>query len=281
MNLDLTDRVIVVTGAARGLGLAYSRTLAEQGAIVLMQDAGVDKEGGGPDPRVVAQAADGLGSPNVHAHPGLLNSEAECRAVIQTAIDRFGRLDGLIHNAGLVHWVDLPDVDQEVFRRASAVNNEAGLWLCKAALPPMRAKGYGRIVLTSSSWALQAYPGSRDLALYAHGKGAQFGLAMALAHGADHEGIATNVLAPVANTRIYASEVPEGKLQPEAVAGTAAWLVSPACTANGRVFRVADGRVALLEVKETGERLLGKRAQDPAACGAAIAELMAESAQGG
>jgi len=85
---------------------------------------------------------------------------------------------------------------------------------------------------------------------------------------------------PIANTRIYASEVPAGRLEPEAVAGTAAWLVSPECNVKGRVFRVADGRIALLEMKEVGDRTLGTSARDPAACGGAIAEVIAGSETG-
>lgn len=277
MTLELTERVILVTGAARGLGLAYTRVLIECGATVLMQDAGVDKDGGAPDPGVVEATARDLASPTAYPLGGLLDSEEACRAVVQTAFDRFGRLDGLIHNAGLVHWVDLPDVDQDIFRRASAINHEAALWLCKASLPIMRAQDYGRIVLTSSGWALQPHPGSGELALYSHGKGAQLGLGIALAHGAGHPNVLTNILVPIANTRIYVSDVPEGKLAPEAVAGTAAWLVSPACKIKGQVLRVADGRIALMEMKEVGERQLGARARDPAACGEAITDLITEN----
>ena len=123
---------------------------------------------------------------------------------------------------------DPPDVDEETYARVTGVNTDAAFWLCGAVLPIMREQGYGRIVLTTSGWALGPFKGSDNLILYCHGKGAQFGLAMALAEGSGHPGILTNILAPIANTRMYSVAVVEGRLRPESVAGAATWLASPA-----------------------------------------------------
>lgn len=239
-----------------------------------MHDGGVDLDGNAPDPGVISESVSDLDSESVLAMPGLLNSKQDCGAVVRTVVEHFGRIDGLINNAGVVLWRDTLDVSEEEFVSSSTINHEAAFWLSQEVLVHMRKQGYGRIVLTSSTWALKPYPGSTELTLYAMSKASQFGLGMALANGTGHEGILVNVVAPVANTRIYASEVPPGKLKPEDVAGTVAWLVSRQCTVNGKVLRVADGEVSALELKETASEHLGSRATDPAQCGAVIERLV-------
>lgn len=239
-----------------------------------MHDGGVDQDGIGPDPTLITESADALGSENVLAIPGLLNSKQDCAAVVRTALEHFGRIDGLINNAGVVLWRDTAAVSEEDLACSSAINHEAAFWLSQEVLAHMRAQGFGRIVLTSSTWALKPYPGSTELTLYAMSKAAQFGLGMALANGTGHEDVLVNVVAPVANTRIYASDVPPGKLKPEDVAGTVAWLVTPECTLNGQVLRVADGQISVLEYAETGSVQLGSQASDPNQCGVALSKLI-------
>lgn len=275
MSIDLKNRVIMVTGAARGLGLAYSKSLLECGAVVAMQDGGVDTDGENPDPQVIENAAADLGSENAFPIAGLLNSRKDCATLIETVITRFGRIDGIVVNAGVVIWRDTAEVDETDFRSSSAINHEAAFWLCQAALPHMREAGFGRIVLTSSGWALGPYPGSDQLTLYCLSKGAQFGLGMALAEGAGHPDIKTNVIAPIADTRIYASEVEKGRLRPQSVAGTVAWLMSPDCQVNGQLLKVADGNVSVLQITEIGSAFLGETAENPGECGNAVNAILA------
>lgn len=276
-DLGLKDRVVLITGAGRGLGACYARALARQGARVVVHDAGVDPDGRDPDPIFAERLAEEIGQAggSALAVTTLLDDATACRGVVAAAVERFGRLDGLIHNAGLVVWRDPAEVDQDLYRRLSGVNTEAAFWLCAAALPVMRDQGFGRIVLTSSGWALDPRPGADRLVLYCHGKGAQLGLAMALAQGAGHPDIRTNVIAPVANTRIYASEVPAGTLRPEAVAGAVAWLVAPACGLTGAIVRARDGELSIVRLATVASRELGQAADDPAAAGAALAEMSA------
>ena len=275
MDLGLRDRVVLITGAGRGLGYSYARTLAREGAHVVVHDAGVDKDGLAPDSACANTIADELRHEggSTFALTDLLSDAEACRRVVSATIERFGRLDGLIHNAGLVIWRDPADVDEELYRRLTGVNNDAAFWLCSAALPVMRDQGFGRIVLTSSGWALEPYRGSDELVLYSHGKGAQLGLAMALAKGAGHPGIFTNVITPVANTRIFAAEVPAGTLRPESVAGAVAWMASPACTLNGAIVGARNGELAVLRLETVAKTDLGDAASDPIAAGAALAEM--------
>jgi NAD(P)-dependent dehydrogenase (short-subunit alcohol dehydrogenase family) len=274
-DLGLKDRVILVTGAARGLGLAYALALAKAGAAVAMNDAGVDKEGHNPDPAPLEQAARGLSDQgfDVLAVNHLLAGLASGRELIARVLQWKGRLDGLVHNAGQVPILDPCDVDEAVYQGYMGVAADAAFGLAAGALEVMRRQHYGRIVLTSSGWALLPSPGSGELALYALGKAAQVGLALALAEGGGHPDIKTNVIVPVAKTRIFRAEVPEGRLRPEMVAGAVAWLASPACTVNGRLVEARDGRIALFSVLRGETRELGEAAADPRSTGEAIAAL--------
>ncbi len=275
MTINLEDRVILITGAARGLGLAYAQSLHTHGATVAMHDGGVDQDGANPNPQLIRDVAKSVGEERTFAVSGLLNSRSECEQVVQAVINRYGRIDGLINNAGIVLWEDTVDVDEDTFRTSSSVNHEAAFWVTQAALKQMRKQNYGRIVLTTSSWALSPYPGSKDLTLYAQSKGAQFGFAMTLANGTGHENIRVNLIAPVANTRIYASEVEPGKLTPESVAGTVTWLVSPECNLGGKLVKAMDGVISVLEITEAGSMDLGDKAADPESCGKAIKDMLA------
>ncbi len=276
-DLGLEGRAVLVTGAGRGLGRAYATALARQGAQVAVHDAGVDKDGNNPDPSCAEAVAEELQAKGgtAFAITEILRDAASCRRVVAAAQDRFGRLDGLIHNAGLVVWADPAVVDEDTYARVSGVNNDAAFWLCAAALPAMRKQGFGRIVLTTTGWALRPWPGSDELVLYCQGKGAQLGLVMALAKGAGHPDILTNALAPVANTRIYRADVPDDSLRPEWVAGAAAWLVSPACTLSGSIVEASDGNLTLSRIAPVGTRRLGDAAADPVAAGAALTTLAA------
>ncbi|QBF33118.1 SDR family NAD(P)-dependent oxidoreductase [Thalassococcus sp. S3] len=278
MPNSLKDKVILITGAARGLGYAYAEMLVAQGARLAVHDGGVSKDGADPDPKIIEEAAMRLraGGADIQALPGLLNSRSACHAVVEAVLDRFGRIDGLIHNAGLVLWADTVEVDEALYRRNGEVNHEAAFWLCQAVLPTMRAQGFGRIVLTTSGWALKALEGSDRLTLYCLSKGAQFGLMRAMAYGAGHAGIRTNAISPVADTRIYTRKVEPGRLSPGSVASTVAWLVSPDCEMTGYVVRAADGKVALMQMVETEEAVLDAEAlADPKAAGSVLRGLQA------
>lgn len=281
--LGLEGRVVLVTGAGRGLGRAYARLLARHGARVAVHDAGVDTEGGHPDPSCAALVAEEIEAAGgtALALTELLDGAEACRRIVAATLDHYGRIDALIHSAGLVIRSDTADVDEALYRRSTDVNCDAAFWLCSAVLPAMRAQGFGRIVLTTSGWGLVPSPGSEQLVLYCHGKGAQFGLAMGLANAAGHDEVKTNVLAPVANTRMYSTPVPDEKLLPERVAGAVVWLASPACELSGCLVKAADGNLALSRLEDTHSVDLGEEANDPVAAGRTLMALAADRIQSG
>jgi NAD(P)-dependent dehydrogenase (short-subunit alcohol dehydrogenase family) len=232
-------QVVLVTGAGRGLGRAYAIELANRGAQVVVNDAGVERDGSGGDPDVVAEVAREIGTGAMPSSDDLRDGPA-CDALVARILERFGRLDALVHNAGTVSFAALEDTTDEIWRTTMGVHADAAFRLCRAAWPAFRRQAYGRIVLTVSGVALSVERATDDLAAYSAGKGAQFGLLNALAvEGAPH-GIRVNAVSPVAATRMSRG----GAASPEHVAPVVSFLASGSCTTTGVVVRVAGSRLS-------------------------------------
>ncbi len=209
-------RVAIVTGSGRGLGAAYSSLLAQRGASVVVHDAGVSAEGSGGDPsvadQVVAQIT-GSGGTAIASYQNLSSREA-CQQVMRTAIDRFGRLDILIHNAGLLSFTALEETSPELFERMCQVHVSAPFWLSQAAWPHMQHQHYGRMVFTTSGRALTIESAQPGLSVYAMGKIASLGLMHVLALEREPWGIRVNAIAPVAATRMLQRQVWAWRIYP-------------------------------------------------------------------
>jgi NAD(P)-dependent dehydrogenase (short-subunit alcohol dehydrogenase family) len=241
------DQVVLVTGAGRGLGLAYARLFAARGATLVVHDAGVGLDGSGADRTVVDAVAAELqaGGAHVEAAYDDLGTRDGCRATVAAAVKRFGRIDALVHSAGLALRARVDEVDEEFWRRSMAVNLEAAFWLAQAALPTMQAQRYGRIVLTTSGHGLDADGTAEDLVSYGAAKAGQFGLMNELAAAGRPHGILVNAVAPIAATRMYSRTVPPGERTPEQIAPGVVFLASRDCTLTACVLDAADGRFAL------------------------------------
>jgi NAD(P)-dependent dehydrogenase (short-subunit alcohol dehydrogenase family) len=178
----LDGRTAVVTGAARGIGYAYCRRLAADGANVVAVD--IDDPADGV--RELKGGGDKLGLVCDIGEP------AQVDAVVDTVIDRYGRCDILVNNAGVFPFTDLDHVTIELWRSVQAVNVEAILLFARAFAPGMRAAGWGRIVNTGSGITLTQ---NRDLA-YMTSKGTVHALTRALANELGESGITVNAIAP-------------------------------------------------------------------------------------
>jgi NAD(P)-dependent dehydrogenase (short-subunit alcohol dehydrogenase family) len=240
--IDFSDQVAVVTGAGRGLGAAYARLLAARGASVIVHDAGVSPDGDGFDPVPADEVMQQIVSDGGRAAVCYENLEqpAACDRVIQCAVDQFGRLDILIHNAGLVIFSEMPEMSTEIWNRMVNLGVHAPYHLIRAAIPLMRRQRYGRIVLTTSGRALRVSDCVPGLAGYSVGKMAQLGLMVAVAAENMNHGIHINAVSPVAATRVLRRHRPE--LLPELVAPGVAFLSSSACNESGVVLLAAGGR---------------------------------------
>ena len=177
-------RVAIVTGAARGLGRAYARRLARDGAKVVVTDVEDADE-------TVSDIVRGGGE--AIAVRGDISVESEVAALRDATEDRFGRCDILVNNAGIAPNIAWEDLDFATWRRVLAVNLDAMFLTCQAFVPSMRAQGFGRIVNISSNTYGLAITG---FAHYVASKGGVIGLTRALASDLGEAGITVNAVLP-------------------------------------------------------------------------------------
>jgi len=242
--IRLDDQVVIITGSGRGLGAAYARLLAERGARVVIHDAGVNKEGTGFDPNVAADVANQIcvsGGVAI-ASDLLLDSRDNCRSLVEMTLEKFERLDILIHNAGWLAYQSIQDLTLDSLERAININIEAPTWLSQAAFPRMKQQHYGRIVLTTSDRAIYQQYALGGLAAYAMGKMAQIGLMNVLAVEGKEHGILVNAISPVAKTRMWNVQDEPEYLRPEQVAPGVLYLASPECQESGFIVRASNGQ---------------------------------------
>jgi NAD(P)-dependent dehydrogenase (short-subunit alcohol dehydrogenase family) len=235
-------QVVIITGAGRGLGAAYARLLAALGGAIVVHDAGVAPDGSGFDRSVadiVVAEITAAGGTAAACYENLEDALA-CERVVEFAVARFGRLDALVHNAGLVVFASLEETAPALWERMVAIGIYAPFHLSRAAVPHMRRQRYGRIVLTTSGRAMRPEDCVPGLIAYSAAKMAQVGLMVGLAAELRYSGIEVNAISPVAATRILRRKAPE--LAPELVAPGVAFLASSACRFSGVVLRAAGGR---------------------------------------
>jgi NAD(P)-dependent dehydrogenase (short-subunit alcohol dehydrogenase family) len=251
-DLRFDDRVAVVTGGGRGLGRSYALLLASQGAKVVVNDPGGSLTGdgtdGAPADEVVREITAAGG--DAVANTDSVTTPAGGKAIIDTALDRFGRIDILIHNAGNVRRAPLRDMSYEDFEAVVDVHLRGAFHVVRPSFPVMCDAGYGRIVLTSSIGGLY---GNHRVANYAVAKAGVIGLSnVAAMEGIEH-GVKSNVIVPAAVTRmaegIDTSAYPP--MGPELVAPVVGWLAHESCSITGEILVALAGRVATAIVAET------------------------------
>ncbi|WP_308907550.1 SDR family NAD(P)-dependent oxidoreductase [Pseudomonas canadensis] len=242
--MDFTGKIAVITGGARGLGLSYARALAQGGARVVISDIGADNAGAGSDASVVQAAAEALQAEglNVIGHGGDLSTNAGCEQLITYAIEAFGQLDILIHNAGWVGYQNIADLDAAFLQRAMDINLYAPLWLCKHAWPHLLRSSAPRIILTTSDRAMYAQYEQTGLVAYSAGKMAQLGIMNALSHEGAEAGIKVNAISPVAKTRMWGVTEEPDELKPDWVTPGVLFLASSQCEDTGYILRASNGQ---------------------------------------
>jgi NAD(P)-dependent dehydrogenase (short-subunit alcohol dehydrogenase family) len=245
--VDLTGQVAIVTGAARGLGRSHAELLATLGAAVVVNDLGTDVRGAGTDSGPAATAAAQISATGATALANTddIGTAAGGQALVDAALEAFGRVDIVVFNAGIVasHPFGTTPVE-DVMRSIST--NLLGLWFVgQPAWRDMLTRSYGRMVLTSSS----GFYGHPFTSPYNTAKGGMAAAARSLAREAEELGvdIKVNAIVPSASTRTGRASQCErwqGLLTAAEVSPLVAALAAPECPVNGEVLHVGGTQVA-------------------------------------
>lgn len=240
------EQVALVTGAGKGLGRAYAEALAARGARIVVNNRKHPGDGPRGSADAVVEAIRGRGGEAVADYESVEADGAGVR-MVEHALDRFGRLDVLICNAGggvasMFHKASFESIRQQI-----EVNTMGTLAPIHAALPRMRSAGYGRILAATSNAGMF---GAVGWAAYAASKSAMHGFVSSISEENRTRGVQINAILPFAHTALtgdlfLAEDFPEGtekRLRVEIVANSAVWLVSRECELSGRIV-VAGGRV--------------------------------------
>jgi NAD(P)-dependent dehydrogenase (short-subunit alcohol dehydrogenase family) len=288
-------RIVVVTGAGRGIGREHAVEFARQGAKVIVNDLGAEVDGtgssAGPAGETVT-AIRAIGGEAVANGDDVSDIDGAAR-IVQTAIDTFGRLDVLVNNAGILRDRMLVNMTPDEWDAVTRVHLRGTYAPTRAAVQYWRERSKAgddvdaRIINTSSPSGIYGNVGQTN---YGAAKAGIAAFTVIAAMELDRYGITVNAIAPSALTRMtenlslgqQAAEVPAGQFDPTAadnIAPLVVWLGSIESKGiTGRVFNVAGGRISVAEGWVAGPGVDRDRRWDPAELGDVIPDLVAKAA---
>ncbi|TDC92286.1 SDR family NAD(P)-dependent oxidoreductase [Actinomadura sp. 7K507] len=236
-------RVVIVTGAGNGIGRAHAFMLAEHGAQVVVNDLGgaVDGSGSSGAAEQVAAEIRGLGGVAAASADSVATVEGGA-ALVRRAMDEFGRVDAVIHNAGILRDRSFGKMADDDVTDVLDVHLGGAFNVLRPAWKHMVEQRYGRIVLTTSSSGLL---GTFGQANYAAAKAGLIGLMNVLSLEGTRRGILVNAVSPTAATRMTEGLLGDlaDRFDPRHVAAVATYLASEQCELNRQIFTVGGGRV--------------------------------------
>ncbi len=238
------DRVAVVTGAGGGLGRSYALELATRGAKVVVNDLGGARDGAGggsarPADEVVAEI-EAAGGQAVASYDSVSTPEGG-QAIVDRAIEAFGRIDILINNAGILRDKTLVKMPPEDWNAVRSVHLDGAYYVTRPAFIRMKEQGYGRIVMTTSAVGLFGNFGQTN---YSAAKLGLVGLMNTLKLEGRKYGVQVNTVAPLAMTRLTEDILPpdlQERLTPEFVTPLVLYLCAEACPVSGGIYNAGAG----------------------------------------
>jgi NAD(P)-dependent dehydrogenase (short-subunit alcohol dehydrogenase family) len=270
-DLRFDDRVAIVTGAGRGLGREHALLLAERGARVVVNDVGSSVTGGGTDhsaAETTAQEIRDKGGDAIANADSVATAEGG-EAIVQAAMEAWGRVDVVVNNAGFVDDALFDDMTADRFEPLIDVHLKGAFFVTRPAWKAMREQRYGRIVNTTSAAGIL---GSPRMSNYGSAKTGLIGFTRVLAAEGAELGITVNAVAPIANTRMLersmasVAELADAdvlasaqelmrpffdKVDPALVSPVVAFLGHADCPVTGEVYTVGAGQVSRFFIGRT------------------------------
>lgn len=250
--LGYDGKVAIITGAGGGLGRQHALMMAKRGALIVVNDLGGSIDGLGSNAsaaQIVVDEIKAIGGEAVADHNTVATPEGG-QAIVQTAIDTYGRVDIVINNAGILRDKAFHNMTPDLLNPVLDVHLKGAFYVTQPAFVHMREQGYGRIISTSSAAGVFGNFGQTN---YGAAKMGLVGFTRVLGVEGARFNIKANAIAPLAMTRMTEDILGalKDKLAPELVSPLVAFLAHEECPVSGQLFSVGGGRVAHVFLGET------------------------------
>jgi NAD(P)-dependent dehydrogenase (short-subunit alcohol dehydrogenase family) len=244
-DLGFDGKVAIITGAGGGLGRSHALELAKRGALIVVNDLGGTMDGTGADASAAQKVVDEItaaGGEAVANHDSVATPEGG-KAIVDTAIEAFGRVDIVINNAGILRDKSFHNMTPDLVDPVLDVHLRGAFNVTQPAYVHMKEQGYGRIVSTASGAGIF---GNFGQANYGAAKMGLVGFTRVLAVEGAKNNIKANVIAPVAKSRMTEDLMGDlvERFAPEFVSPRVAWLVHEDVPVTGEIYTVGAGHIA-------------------------------------
>jgi NAD(P)-dependent dehydrogenase (short-subunit alcohol dehydrogenase family) len=242
--LSFDGRAAIVTGAGGGLGRSHARELARRGALVVVNDVGGAVDGTGSSATAAETVVNEIRAEGGEAvaNSDTVSTPEGGEAIVQCALDAFGRIDVVVNNAGILRDAAFKNVTPELLDPVIDVHLKGAFNVLRPAWPLLREQNYGRIVNTSSGSGLF---GNFGQANYGAAKAGLMGLTRVLSIEGARNNVLVNAIAPIAHTRMTEDSI-DAAMGPELISPLVAFLCHEACEISGQAYSVGGGRVSRL-----------------------------------
>ncbi|MFA9563356.1 MAG: SDR family oxidoreductase [Acidimicrobiales bacterium] len=244
-DIGYDNKVAIITGAGGGLGREHALLLASRGARIVVNDLGGSVDGSGSEAGTAQRVVDEIEAAGGEA---VANTDSVAtpeggEAIVQTAIDAFGRVDIVVNNAGILRDKTFHNMTPDLLDPVLDVHLKGAFHVTRPAWVHFREQGYGRVVCTASSAGVLGNFGQTN---YGAAKMGLVGFTRVLAVEGAKYNIKANAIAPIAKTRMTEDLLGAlgDKLEASEVAPVVAWLVHEDCPVSGEVYSVGGGMVA-------------------------------------